>query len=489
MNSYFIGPKGENLDKLRELILKAIDSHKNWRNSHYSKDGELADEIWNADPDFSARMRSEFEEFLNRLAGNFPYFHPRYAAQMLRDPAIPSIAAYFAALLINPNNHAYEGGPVTTEMELEVIDWLKSLIGFKEGWGHLTSGGSLANMEALWAVRDHRKKGAVVFSKGSHYSWKRISEILKVDKVIEIDVNENYRIELDKLEDALRQNDVMFVVANAGTTGAGAVDDIEAMIGLRDKYGFHLHIDAAYGGYARSAILDNDMRLLPVEKTPFKEEVYKSLMAMKQADSVTVDPHKHGLAPYGAGSVIYKDESLRNVILNTAPYTYHKTDKPNIGMFSLEGSRPGAAAASVWLTHKLIPLNRYGFGEIISQTVKIARGFFEKTINSALLKPLTDPDLDIFCFYPIGTTYSDINSNSIKLYNSLSVESHTPSFILSKLVIDRETASKMTIGVQADQDSFTAIRAVFIKPYFLNKIGGKTYLEILMEEIHRVLKK
>ncbi|MGC8653264.1 MAG: pyridoxal phosphate-dependent decarboxylase family protein [Candidatus Kryptoniota bacterium] len=487
MNSYFVGPKGENIDKLKELVLQALETHKNWRASHYPEDGKLAEDVWNADPVFDVRMASEFKLFLERLAGTFPYFHPRYAAQMLRDPAIPAIAAYFAALLINPNNHAYEGGPVTTEMEMEVIDWLRRMVGFKEGWGHLTSGGSLANMEALWAVRDYRKKGAVVFSKGSHYSWKRISEILRIDKVIEIDVDENYRIQLDRLEDTLLRNNVMFVVANAGTTGVGALDDVESIVNLREKYGFHLHIDGAYGGYARSAILDNDMSLLPAEKTPFKQDVYRNLIAISRADSITVDPHKHGLAPYGAGSVIYREEALRKVILNTAPYTYHKTDKPNIGMFSLEGSRPGAAAASVWLTHKLIPLNISGFGKIISQTVSIARTFFEKVKRDPLLRALTDPDLDLFCFYPSGESYSDINLKSNKLYNSLSVEALTPPFILSKLVIDRNIAFTMTPGIQENEEFLTSIRAVFIKPYFLYKVGGKTYLDILLEEIHRIL--
>jgi glutamate/tyrosine decarboxylase-like PLP-dependent enzyme len=148
---------------------------------------------------------------------------------MLKDPSIPALLGYFAVMLTNPNNHAYEGGPVTTEMEMEVVDDLLKLVGFKNGWGHLTSGGSLANLEALWAVRDFRKEGIAVFSKGSHYSWKRICAILKVD-FIEIDVDENYRIDLNQLEDVLKNNTVMFVMANFGTTGVGAVDPINEIL-------------------------------------------------------------------------------------------------------------------------------------------------------------------------------------------------------------------------------------------------------------------
>jgi glutamate/tyrosine decarboxylase-like PLP-dependent enzyme len=234
--TYFLGPKGENMELFQKLINLAIEWNKKWRENFFEDESIYPTGFFETETfkEESRKLEETFSDFLKRLEKNLPYFHPRYSAQMLKDPSIPALLGYFAVMLTNPNNHAYEGGPVTTEMEMEVIDDLLKLVGFKNGWGHLTSGGSLANLEALWAVRDFRKEGIAVFSKGSHYSWKRICAILKVD-FIEIDVDENYRIDLNQLEDVLKNNTVMFVMANFGTTGVGAVDPINEILKLKGK--------------------------------------------------------------------------------------------------------------------------------------------------------------------------------------------------------------------------------------------------------------
>jgi len=370
-------------------------------------------------------------------------------------------------------------------MEMEVVDDLLNLVGFKEGWGHLTSGGSLANLEALWAVRDFRKDGIAVFSKGSHYSWRRICSILKVD-FVEIDVDENYRIDLNQLEDVLKKNNVMFVMANFGTTGVGAVDPVMEILKLKEKYGFHLHIDAAYGGYMRTLIIDEQGKIIDFSnvEAPLKKFVYDNLIAVSESDSLTIDPHKHGLVMYGAGGVLYKDENLRQVILNTSPYTYHKKDKPNIGMFQLEGSRPGASAGAVWLTHKVIPLNKNGFGKILTQTLKSANYLYEKINNLQGFSPLTQPDLDIFCFYKHNGSFklSEINENTLKIYNRLSIENSAPKFILSKFVVDSSTAKRINPKFEIDDESLVSLRSVFIKHW--NAISERVnYIDLLVNEL------
>ncbi|MCS7229041.1 MAG: aminotransferase class I/II-fold pyridoxal phosphate-dependent enzyme [Candidatus Kryptonium sp.] len=485
--TYFLGPKGENIELFKKLIHKAIEWNKRWREDFFDDPSVYPENFFSSE---TYKIESEnlekiFDEFLKRLEGNLPYFHPRYSAQMLKDPSIPALLAYFAVMLTNPNNHAYEGGPVTTEMEMEVVEDLLKLVGFKEGWGHLTSGGSLANLEALWAVRDLRKDGIAVFSKGSHYSWKRICSILKVD-FVEIDVDENYRIDLDQLESVLKRNKVMFVMANFGTTGAGAVDPLVDILNLKEKYDFHLHIDAAYGGYFRTLIIDGEYKLIDFSmlNVPLKKFVYDNLLAISEADSLTIDPHKHGLVMYGAGGVLYKDENLRQVILNTSPYTYHKKDKPNIGMFQLEGSRPGASAGAVWLTHRVIPLNRNGFGEILAQTLKTANYLYQKIKNLDGFAPLTQPDLDIFCFYRHDGNFklSEINQKTLKIYNRLSVENPNAKFILSKFIVDKLTAQKINHNFEIDDESLTTLRSVFIKHW--NTISERNnYVDMLVDEL------
>jgi len=487
--TYFLGPKGENFEIFKRLINKAIDWNKRWREKFFDDETIYPKDFFESEifKSEAETLEKVFDEFLKRLEKNLPYFHPRYSAQMLKDPSIPALLGYFAVMMTNPNNHAYEGGPVTTEIEMEVVDDLLKLVGFKDGWGHLTSGGSLANLEALWAVRDFRKDGIAVFSKGSHYSWKRICSILKVD-FVEIDVDENYRIDINQLEDVLKNNNVMFVMANFGTTGVGAVDPIVEILKLKEKYGFHLHIDAAYGGYMRSLIIDENGNLIDFSNVdaPLKKFVYDNLIAMSEADSITIDPHKHGLVMYGAGGVLYKDENLRQVILNTSPYTYHKKDKPNIGMFQLEGSRPGASAGAVWLTHRVIPLNRNGFGKILSQTLKTANYFHRKIENLPGFSSVTEPDLDIYCFYRHDGSLklSEINKKTMKIYNGMSVENPNAKFILSKFVIDPATAKRINPKFEIDDNSLNTLRSVFIKHW--NTLSEKVnYVDLLIEEMVR----
>ena len=489
----FLGPAGENVPLLKELMSGALDRYRNWRKSVYP-DASLvpqSQDFREAQKEFIAHLKEQFGRFMDRLdRDNIPFGSARYAAQMLKDPGIPALLAYWYTQMTNPNNHAYEGGPPTTEMEMEVVEDLKRLVGFDTGWGHLTSGGTLANMEALWAVRDTYSSGKNVFSSGSHYSWKRINSILRTDGFVEIGVDKQYRMDLNQLEDVLRKEKISMVMANFGTTGIGAVDPIEDILQLREKYGFHLHIDAAYGGYTRAVLLDESGKLLPKERVrfPLSDYVYRQAAVMARADSITIDPHKHGLVAYGAGSVLYRDERLRQVILNTAPYTYHVTEKPNIGMFTLEGSRPGASAAAVWLTHRVIPLHHRGFGEIVGRSIQTAREVYRAFGDFQHLFPVCEPDLDLFCFYRGGAqvrSVAAINRATLEIYRNLSVE-HVkwPPFILSKFIIDRGTAAKILPEVRLDEDHLVTMRAVFLKHWLV--LGeGTPYLKGFLDELKR----
>jgi len=459
----FIGPKSENIDYLKELINRVLDFQKEWRNSFYPDDPSLYPE----DHTYNLKLEQELSAFLERSKKSFPYFHPRYVAQMVKDPSLPTVLGYLSFMLSNPNNHAYEGGPVTTEMEMEVMDLLLKFVGFGTGWGHITSGGSLANMEALWAARDYYPDGTVYFSEVSHYSWKRICSILRINKYSEIPVDNSFRMDLNFLEEKLKQTPAMFVMANLGSTGAGSVDDIESIIKLKEQYNFHLHIDAAYGGFLRAAIMDDQYTLIPYSADlHLSEYTYRQLNVMKYADSITIDPHKQGAISYGAGAVLYKNEELKQVVLNTAPYTYHKLDKPNIGMFSLEGSRPGAMAAACYLTYKVMPPNNTGIGLLVNNSLAASKKFYKLIEASSKLKNLNFPDLDINCIYSFSDkkTIKDVNKNTLKIYNKLSVESENPEFILSKFVTSSEIAAKVLPAYSNERsENLSCLRFVFMK--------------------------
>lgn len=475
--SQFLGPKGENLSLLRSFIDKILSEQQSWRENYFSCDPSL----YQKKNYTNEKLEREFEKFIKRSKEHFPFFHPRYAAQMAKDPAIPTLLGYLTFMLSNPNNHAYEGGPVTTEMEMEVVDLLLKMVGYKIGWGHLTSGGSLANMEALWAARDYYKKGTVYFSEVSHYSWKRICKILNIDSFKEIAVDKSFRMDCAKLERELKNNDAMMVMANLGSTGTGSVDDLEAILELKKKYNFHLHIDAAYGGFFRSILLDENYEP-SVQRAPLSGHTKKQLLLLSESDSITIDPHKQGSVSYGAGAVLYKNEELRNIILNTAPYTYHKLDKPNIGMFSLEGSRSGATAAACYLTYKVIPPNNSGIGELLSQTILASQKFHEMIEQSENYENLNFPDLDINCFFrkSISKTISEVNELTLAIYSTLSVEAENPEFILSKFVLSPELTKTALPGYEnPKEESLIALRAVFMKHWYTE--SDFYYLKKLIE--------
>ncbi|GAB1443545.1 aminotransferase class V-fold PLP-dependent enzyme [Ignavibacteriales bacterium] len=404
---------------------------------------------------------------------------------MLKDPTIPSILGYMAFIMSNPNNHAWEGGPVTTEMELEVVDTLLKMCGFKSGWGHLASGGSLANMEALWAARDYYGNGTVFFSEVSHYSWKRICKILNIDSFEEVAVDGNFRMDINALEDALKKtNKPLMVVANFGSTGAGSVDDLEGLIGLKTRYNFHLHIDAAYGGFFRSCILDDNYELLPYDPDgEVSLHSYNQLKHFTEADSITIDPHKQGFMQYGAGAVIYKDDALREPLSNTAPYTYHKTDKPNIGMFSLEGSRPGAMAAACYLTYKVLPPVATGLGSLLKLSLASANKFSELIDLSDKFNNFSKNDLDICTATTIkGDDMADINKKNLEIYQKLSVENPDAPFIISKFVVSPQIASRAIPKLtNINNENFSALRTIFMKHW--NALDDFRYVKQLVEEM------
>jgi glutamate/tyrosine decarboxylase-like PLP-dependent enzyme len=202
------------------------------------------------------------------------------------------------------------------------------------------------------------------------------------------------------------------------------------------------------------------------------EYVYRQLAALGSADSITIDPHKHGLSPYGAGSILYRHPGLRRPLLNTAPYTYHLTDKPNLGMITLEGSRPGAAAAACWLTQRVVPLDASGYGAIVGAGLRIAREFHARALESAVATPLHAPDLDILCVvrWPKGRrqgrapTLSEIDGATDAVYRRLSVAAPgRPPALVSRLVVPADLASRALSVPARQEESIGALRLVLMK--------------------------
>jgi tyrosine decarboxylase/aspartate 1-decarboxylase len=297
--------------------------------------------------DVPTAMGAVLEEVAIRLGDNYPYFHPLYAGQMLKPPHPIARAAYTLAMTINPNNHARDGGRASSQMEIEAVAEIAAMFGWtgeNGGFlGHLTSGGTFANLEALWIAGQLAPGKRILAQEQAHYTHKRISSVLKLP-FFSVPSDKLGRMDLNALEDELRRGDVGTVIATMGTTAIGSVDPLPEILALRERYGFRVHLDAAYGGYFRLIAHHLD------------EPAKQAFLSMQEADSIVVDPHKHGLQPYGCGCVLFRDPAVGRFYKHDSPYTYFTSNELHLGEISLECSRAGASAVALWATQRLLPL-------------------------------------------------------------------------------------------------------------------------------------
>jgi glutamate/tyrosine decarboxylase-like PLP-dependent enzyme len=388
------------------------------------------------DPD---RWAAAWEEFERRMGGNFPFFHPRFAGQMLKPPHPAAAAGYVAAMLVNPNNHALDGGPVTSEMEKEAVQQLAAMLGLGEpNLGHLTASGTIANLEALWVARELHPDKGVAYGANAHYTHARMCQVLRMS-AHEVAAGRDGRIDLDALDAACARGDVGTVVLTAGTTGLGAVDRIDEALALRERHGVRIHVDAAYGGLF--ALLD---------------DAPAALRAIRRADSVVIDPHKHGLQPYGCGAVLFADPSVGRLYAHDSPYTYFTSDALHLGEISLECSRAGAAAAALWLTLRAVPL-----APVLAAARRAALAFAARLRASATLRLHLEPELDIVTYLPPAVSLSELDAASARVLRAGMDDPDDPVF-LSTLHLDASHLARH--GLIADAPGARILRSVLMKP-------------------------
>ena len=300
-----------------------------------------------------AELATATAELRGRLRDNYPFHHPRYAAQMLKPPHPAAVIGYVTAMLVNPNNHALDGGPATAAMEKDVVAQLAAMFGYSDHLGHLTSSGTIANLEALFVARETHPGKGIAHSADAHYTHARMAHLLGIEAVAVPTVADG-TMDLDALDRLLAGGRVGTVVATTGTTGLGAVDPVHEIVPIARRHGVRVHVDAAYGGFFR---LIADDAADGVAAAPY--------LAIADCDSVVIDPHKHGLQPYGCGAVLFRDPGVARHFLHDSPYTYFTSDELHLGEISLECSRAGAAAAALWLTLRLLPLTAEGLGGVL----------------------------------------------------------------------------------------------------------------------------
>ncbi len=495
LGAWFLGPKAENEALLLDLVTSAVKSHSQDRRRLFPADPPWLTEQIRQTQTFRnglRLLRSETNNLLARLDGSVPFYSYRYQAHMAWDVTLPAMMGYISALLYNQNNIAAEGAPVTTQLEIEVGRDLCRMIGFPNPdadgsdrdrlppWGHITSCGTVANMEAMWSARNlvyfplavrraaddpknpelapardlpvtyrgqarplasltdweatnlsvrevldipwrleqQLPRSAVlkieqyglqqlgvqaipgdcrpaVFASGSmHYSWPKAAALIGIGRgaVRALPVDLEARLDVRRLETELHRilkektSTVVMVVAIAGSTMEGAVDSVSDILRLReelrgDGLDFIVHVDGAWGGYFTSVIREPDRMEFtggPREDGQLFSETHKPILALNdhvqeqmrllgECDSVTVDPHKSGYCPFPAGALCYRDRRTRSLVTFTAPIVHRVQDDPVVGIYGIEGSKPGAAAAAVYLSHRVLRPDRTGYGRLLGR--------------------------------------------------------------------------------------------------------------------------
>ncbi len=344
-----------------------------------------------------------------RMQENFPYQHPLYAGQMLKPPHTIARLAYMLSLWINPNNHALDGGRASSAMEKEAVAEIAKMFGWQTHLGHLCGGGTMANLEALWISGRLNPGKKIVASQQAHYTHNRISEVLHLP-FQSVPCDEYARMDLNVLEDVLKQGEVGTVVATIGTTATGSVDPLPGILELQAKYGFRIHADAAYGGYF--ILADN-----------LTSEARAAFERLTEVDSLVVDPHKHGLQPYGCGCVLFRDPAVGRFYKHDSPYTYFSSDELHLGEISLECSRAGASAAALWATQRMFPLIPGGaFARGLQDGRKAALILFEKIQEDTRFLTAFPPELDMIIWASKAKSASEVSRLSKELFRAAAAE-------------------------------------------------------------------
>jgi len=544
--------------------------------------------------------------------------------------------------LYNPNNVSEEAAPVTLEMELEVGEQLARMFGYSTdedaepcAWGHLTSGGTVANYEALWNLRSlkfypialragceradfdtgavgpaekplaeydswellnlsiddtidlRRKVGTaakaalgssfqqfsdavrterietlgtagffmkhriepprVLVSSAAHYSWAKGMKVLGLgtDQLVTVAIDDHMRLDVDDLRRHLdrfeeEQVPVLAVVGMLGTTEFGTVDPIHDIVAEREVrrtrgFDFGIHVDGAWGGYLASVFRTpdgewRDQSEMKVGYTYFPGEVvHGAFTSLPHADSITVDPHKLGYVPYPAGAFVARNREVVDFIVQDAAYVFDTAaddhvdtgDKlHNLGQYILEGSKPGASAAAVWVTHNVLPLHSEGLGRLLRLTIRACETFWDSVRDHAeewegrvRIRTPFEPDSNLIriALNPEGnTSVAQMNRFTRAIFRRMRVDADQPvqvkefigsytsmtrenlsgsqgNRILEDLGLDPDTFVSVPSDPEIEADHLYILRHTLMNPWQLAGPDDISYIERYWDYLGRVI--
>lgn len=621
IDACFLGPYGENDTLLEKLVVEFLRDHVYWRRNFHPEDPPAISTAAAQHPEylaFEARMRRELHQLSAALKKSVPFHSPRYIGHMASDLLLPGLAAQILTLPYNPNNVSEDAAPVTVDLEVQVGLQLARMLGYVNdptrpdcAFGHLTSGGTVANYQALrlalalkafpvalqaagvpdialpddawdafnlsprqstllveqwqqwltraspadrklWQarVREERieQRGLADFFAThpslqvprvlapitAHYSWSKGCKLLGLGRAqLELLPERGMRVDTDALEETLERclrehQPVLLAVAVMGTTEYGTVDPIDGVVAARERFaarglGFSVHVDAAWGGYLATLFRNEDGSLRTRDDvaagfTAFPSpDVYAAVAALGDTDSVTVDPHKLGYLPYGAGAFICRDHRAVALLSEEADYVFHGSAPKDylgryrsLGQFIPEGSKSGAAVAGVYVTHKVLPLDHAHFGLLPAQTIRSAEAFHARALRFAdemagvvrAVVPFA-PDSNLVCFAlnPAGNRDVTVaNAFVRRLHDELRCDPRQPlqnkQFFGSVTTLRPEALGEeethrildaldldvATLGGE-DDDKLMILRHTLMNPYLIDRENGISYIDLYFDHL------
>jgi len=255
------------------------------------------------------------------------------------------------------------------------------------------------------------------------------------------------------LAQVLETHNVGTVVVTLGTTGLGAIDPLDDIIPVARAAGARVHVDGAYGGFFALVADDSNDGVAS-----------RHFSAIARADSVVVDPHKHGLQPYGCGAVLFTDPGVGTHYAHESPYTYFSSDELHLGEISLECSRAGAAAAAFWLTTEVFPLTSDGLGGVLRPGLRAARRMHSLLQASSDVQSLQEPELDIVGYLTRADAASRVDRDSVQIFEELALRPPNEQWHLATYNIRVDDLARRGIDLKPDQAHARILRSVLMKP-------------------------
>lgn len=410
----------ETLTELFNIILKYIENNIFSTNKvvKYKTPFQLKNKIDFEISDAGISENELLSEVNNYLKYSVKTGNKQFFNQLYSGFTIPGFIAEIITSLTNTSMYTYEVAPVATLIEKEIISKMCKIAGFKKGSGIFVTGGSNANLVAMFSARNktfpesknlglyNRKTLTAFVSDQAHYSFGTAANLLGIgaNNLIKVKSDKYGKMIIEELENeilkSLQRNELpFFIAATAGTTMLGAFDSFEEINKVSKKYNCHFHIDGSFGG---SIILSNN-----------KKYLFKGL---NKADSFAWNPHKLMNIPLVASVILFNDNKTlkTNLTKLTTDYIFHENEEQNcdLGESSIQCGRKNDAL-KVWLTWKYF--GDKGYEKRINNLFEIVNYLKSKILNNNSLELLAEVQTLTVCFRYNHKKEKDLNSLNMKI--------------------------------------------------------------------------